>query len=638
MKWKLLIIFVISMVTALFFPVKYYFTDKTITAETSFISYEEAIIDSLPKIIKIKAEEYGCKNFILPVKDIKDVPASIHTITEDINLALSSYRRWTVQVTEEQKNEMIKRQEEKIRKWGALLSGEDIQQILTTQQQVNMSIDYSAEVVLSRIQPVNGNDLQLTLTINHEMTMSKLFDIRVTFADPATIEENKRKSDEMINSLNTLKSRCRQGVFAVLIIVVIFFLVLVTITIYTYIQKKKREQLLTELANQIEKRSNLIDNGHYVAALDLAEKYLQYFPNDVEICAFKERLLDFTSNDPKKAQIAYVEAKKIQARLQKPMNGNFLTSEEKNSINALIPYNQELADSYTQLIGYEAETRQKQEFNEKQKQLRDMINEKKINQADRFLKEIEKQYSLFPEVNNLRIELNDFKEVSVRKLQMIPQEVLSNGIETAKILLKELIDNYKDYQEAHDLLAILENKKLKNGFRLVSSEDSKEIIILNKREYILGREEHDINIDIILNDKHISRPHLKIVIENDKIIIEDLNSAGGTYINGEKINKYILRNNEMLTLAKVIDLDYSIYKGEKNNIGGMLINLPERSYLLITDKVLFSIKKSLMLSDGKYSMCFKDGIPIFIAENDLQIISVNNKLTICTSHYSVKEL
>lgn len=41
--------------------------------------------------------------------------------------------------------------------------------------------------------------------------------------------------------------------------------------------------------------------------------------------------------------------------------------------------------------------------------------------------------------------------------------------------------------------------------------------------------------DIIIKDKFVSKKHLKITEENGMYFIEDLNSANGTFLNGEQI-------------------------------------------------------------------------------------------------------
>jgi hypothetical protein len=56
---------------------------------------------------------------------------------------------------------------------------------------------------------------------------------------------------------------------------------------------------------------------------------------------------------------------------------------------------------------------------------------------------------------------------------------------------------------------------------------------LEAGEYTLGR---GTEVDIQIQDPGISRKHLVIIVE-DKVIVKDLNSTNGTYINGERITE-----------------------------------------------------------------------------------------------------
>ncbi|MGC4091603.1 MAG: FHA domain-containing protein [Polyangiaceae bacterium] len=51
--------------------------------------------------------------------------------------------------------------------------------------------------------------------------------------------------------------------------------------------------------------------------------------------------------------------------------------------------------------------------------------------------------------------------------------------------------------------------------------------------------------DIVLNDALVSRTHARLVIEDDHgIVVEDLHSANGVYVNGERLGRHALRLRE----------------------------------------------------------------------------------------------
>ena len=63
----------------------------------------------------------------------------------------------------------------------------------------------------------------------------------------------------------------------------------------------------------------------------------------------------------------------------------------------------------------------------------------------------------------------------------------------------------------------------------------------------IGREEGN---SIQLNDERISRYHLKLQVDNDKVVATDLESTNGTKVNGEEIQVRILRDGDMITLGR----------------------------------------------------------------------------------------
>ncbi len=65
----------------------------------------------------------------------------------------------------------------------------------------------------------------------------------------------------------------------------------------------------------------------------------------------------------------------------------------------------------------------------------------------------------------------------------------------------------------------------------------------------IGREEGNT---IQLNDERISRFHLKIQEDRDKVVLTDLESTNGTKVNGEDIQLRILRFGDMITLGRSV--------------------------------------------------------------------------------------
>ena len=69
---------------------------------------------------------------------------------------------------------------------------------------------------------------------------------------------------------------------------------------------------------------------------------------------------------------------------------------------------------------------------------------------------------------------------------------------------------------------------------------------LDKPRFTLGRMPHS---DIYLNHPGVSNVHAVIVTMSNDHILEDMGSTNGTLINGEKIDKHILQNNDTIELG-----------------------------------------------------------------------------------------
>ncbi len=65
----------------------------------------------------------------------------------------------------------------------------------------------------------------------------------------------------------------------------------------------------------------------------------------------------------------------------------------------------------------------------------------------------------------------------------------------------------------------------------------------------IGREEGN---SVQLNDERISRFHLKIQEDDDKLVLTDLESTNGTKVNGEIVQLRILRPGDLITLGRSV--------------------------------------------------------------------------------------
>ncbi len=81
----------------------------------------------------------------------------------------------------------------------------------------------------------------------------------------------------------------------------------------------------------------------------------------------------------------------------------------------------------------------------------------------------------------------------------------------------------------------------------------------------IGREEGN---SIQLNDERVSRFHLKIQEDRDKIVLTDLESTNGTKVNGEEIQLRILRHGDLISVGRSV-----LLYGSREQINSRLAQL-----------------------------------------------------------------
>jgi pSer/pThr/pTyr-binding forkhead associated (FHA) protein len=85
----------------------------------------------------------------------------------------------------------------------------------------------------------------------------------------------------------------------------------------------------------------------------------------------------------------------------------------------------------------------------------------------------------------------------------------------------------------------------------------------------IGREEGNT---IQLNDERVSRYHLKIQEDNNRLVLTDLDSTNGTKVNGEDIQLRILKYGDMIALGRSV-----LLFGSREQIAGRLARLRDEN-------------------------------------------------------------
>src|SRR5580704_15443341 len=66
-------------------------------------------------------------------------------------------------------------------------------------------------------------------------------------------------------------------------------------------------------------------------------------------------------------------------------------------------------------------------------------------------------------------------------------------------------------------------------------------VALHPLPFLFGR---NADNNLVLRDNRVSRNHARIFFENGHYVVEDLNSRHGTWVNGERIARHVLRNSD----------------------------------------------------------------------------------------------
>lgn len=85
--------------------------------------------------------------------------------------------------------------------------------------------------------------------------------------------------------------------------------------------------------------------------------------------------------------------------------------------------------------------------------------------------------------------------------------------------------------------------------RIIDGADRGRVFTSLDTPITIGREEGNI---IQLNDDRVSRYHLKIQEDQERVVLTDLESTNGTKVNGEDIQLRILRHGDMICVGRSI--------------------------------------------------------------------------------------
>jgi pSer/pThr/pTyr-binding forkhead associated (FHA) protein len=83
---------------------------------------------------------------------------------------------------------------------------------------------------------------------------------------------------------------------------------------------------------------------------------------------------------------------------------------------------------------------------------------------------------------------------------------------------------------------------------ILSPQEKKRLIELGEKDIVIGRSSE---CDIRFLVENVSRRHARVFLHNEEFMIEDLDSTNGLFVNGVKVVRCALRNNDQIALGGV---------------------------------------------------------------------------------------
>lgn len=88
---------------------------------------------------------------------------------------------------------------------------------------------------------------------------------------------------------------------------------------------------------------------------------------------------------------------------------------------------------------------------------------------------------------------------------------------------------------------------------------------ISRTPFTIGRK---TDRDLVIADPRVSREHAQIVLEGNKLFVQDLGSKHGTYVNGERVERRQLNRNDRLDFGAE-DAAYAIFDPERHSTSGV---------------------------------------------------------------------
>ncbi len=117
---------------------------------------------------------------------------------------------------------------------------------------------------------------------------------------------------------------------------------------------------------------------------------------------------------------------------------------------------------------------------------------------------------------------------------------------TAQVNREAVLAEVIARNNSEDLVKMPEYRRF--SLAVIQGFNAGEIFQINKPKMTIGRSD----ADIIVKDLESSRQHARVDIVGDRVILRDLNSTNGTYVNEQRINTMNLDNQQEFRIGTTI--------------------------------------------------------------------------------------
>ncbi|MBI3181092.1 MAG: GGDEF domain-containing protein [Myxococcales bacterium] len=168
-------------------------------------------------------------------------------------------------------------------------------------------------------------------------------------------------------------------------------------------------------------------------------------------------------------------------------------------------------------------------------------------------------------------------------------------------------DEFDDSTRTVDLGHILAPDEQKTGYLMILSSAAPAVMgklyKLDRPQTVIGRSRE---CDVSLDDSSVSRQHARLVHTGDEYRLEDLGSANGTLVNGQRLAQAVLRSGDKLQVGSTTVLLFSLHDQLEEQFRS-------RVYEAATHDSLTEIYNRKYLEDAlqaEFSFCSRHGMPL----------------------------